>query len=235
MRRERKNVMTDYEFTIVAAGLSLDNDDWQERFLDAGCDDALAAIQRGMFALRFDREAASFTQAVESAIRDVEAAGAKVLRIEPDPLVSASDIAERSGLSRQLISLYANGNRGSDFPAPIACATTAKPLWKWCHVAKWLADNDKLDANAVVEAEAIDQINDRIAGAGLFQTSNKTAVGQEPIKRVSSFTDAGYYMQSMAITRKHGKAGIFRTEVGDIPAQGAEFLRPSASLAAACL
>ena len=85
--------MTDYEFTIVATGLSLDDDDWQERFLDAGCDDALAAIQRGLFVLRFDREAASFAEAIESAIRDVEAAGAKVSRVEPDPLVSASDIA----------------------------------------------------------------------------------------------------------------------------------------------
>ena len=55
MRREGKKVMTDYEFTIVATGLSLDDDDWQERFLDAGCDDALVAIQRGLFVLRFDR------------------------------------------------------------------------------------------------------------------------------------------------------------------------------------
>lgn len=227
--------MTDYEFTIVATGLSLDNDEWQERFLDAGCDDALAAIQRGMFVLRFDREAASFAEAVETAIQDVEAAGAKVLRIEPDPLVSASDIAERSGLSRQLVSLYANGNRGSDFPAPIACATTAKPLWKWCHVAKWLANNDKLDPNAVVEAEAIDQINEKVAGAGNLQALNKTAVEEEPIKNFSSFTDAGYYMQPIATLRKQVRAGIFRTEVGDIPAQGAEFLRPSVSLAAACL
>lgn len=227
--------MTEYEFTIVATGLSLDDDDWQERFLDAGCDDALVAIQRGLFVLRFDREAASFAEAIKSAIRDVEAAGAKVRRVEPDPLVSASDIAERSGLSRQLVSLYANGSRGNDFPCPNACATTAKPLWKWCHVARWLADNGKLDANAVEQAEVIDQINDRIAGLAIEPASVEAKVVSKRINKATRYASAGYYMESMAIRQKPAMPGRFQTDVSSVEAKGAEYLRSPVNRTAACL
>lgn len=227
--------MTDYEFTIVATGLSLDDDDWQARFLDAGCDDALAAIQRGLFVLRFDREAVSFAEAIKSAIRDVEAAGAEVSRVEPDPLVSASDIAERSGLSRQLVSLYANGNRGNDFPAPAACATTSKPLWKWRHVAKWLADNGKLDADAVEQAEVIDQVNDRIAGFGIEPAPGEAAAVSKPVNTASPYTGPDYYMGRTAMRQKPALPGRFRTDVSSVEAKGAEYLRSPVNRAAACL
>jgi hypothetical protein len=227
--------MTDYEFTIVATGLSLDDDNWQERFLDAGCDDALAAIQRGLFVLRFDREAASFVEAIESAIRDVEAAGAKVSRVEPDPLVSASDIAERSGLSRQLVSLYANGSRGNDFPCPTACATTAKPLWKWRHVARWLANNGKLDANAAEQAEVIDQVNDWIAGVGVEPASGEATVPSKPVNKASQYAGPEYYMELMAIRQKPAMPGRFRTDLSSVEAKGAEYLRSPESRSAACL
>lgn len=227
--------MTNYEFTIVATGLSLDDDDWQERFFDAGCHDALVAIQRGLFVLRFDREAASFAEAIESAIRDVEDAGAKVNRVEPEPLVSASDIAERSGLSRQLVSLYANGSRGKDFPIPVAGATTAKPLWKWCHVAKWLANSGKLDANAVAEAEAIDLANDTIAGVGTGQLANETKAAIKPSAPVSRYADIGFYARRDAARQIPARPGRFRTDVANIQPHGAYFLRPSMGPAAACL
>lgn len=217
--------MTDYEFTIVATGLSLDNDDWQERFLDAGCDDALAAIQRGLFVLRFDREATSFAEAIESAIRDVEAAGAKVNRVEPDPLVSASDIAERSELSRQLVSLYANGSRGSDFPAPTACVSTSKPLWKWCHVAKWLADNGKLDAKVAEQAEVIDQVNNRIAGTGIEPPSSEAPIASKSVNNTSPYANPDYYMERLAGRQKPATPGRFQTDVSAVEAKGAEYLR----------
>lgn len=227
--------MTDYEFTIVATGLSLDDDDWQERFFEAGCDDALVAIQRGMFVLRFDREASSFSLAVESAIRDVDAAGAKVVRVEPDPLVSASDISERSGLSRQLISLYANGSRGKDFPIPVACVTTSKPFWKWSHAARWLANNGKLEEDAVAQAEAIELVNDRIAGIGLGASSTEATAAINSIAPVSQYADIAYYIRSDGARKIPAEVGRFRTDVTDIPPHGAEFLRPSSTRAAACL
>lgn len=82
--------MKSFEFTIAATGLPLDTDEWEYAFYEAGCDDATVSLQRGVFILFFDREAADFESAARSACADVQSAGAKVLRIEPDPLVSSS-------------------------------------------------------------------------------------------------------------------------------------------------
>ncbi|HCJ43717.1 MAG TPA: hypothetical protein DHV58_06770, partial [Erythrobacter sp.] len=85
--------MKSFEFTIAATGLPLDTDEWEYAFYEAGCDDATVSLQRGVFILFFDREAENFENAARSACEDIRSAGAKILRIEPDPLVSSSDIA----------------------------------------------------------------------------------------------------------------------------------------------
>lgn len=151
--------MNSYEFTIVATGLSIDGDDWEDAFYAAGCDDALVSVQRGVFVIEFEREAASATAAIESAVADVRRAGAIVKRIEPDPLVSSSDIAERTGITRQAVSLYVRGDRGEGFPAPIACIASSRPLWCWREVAEWLHANSRLPDGALNLAKAIDLAN----------------------------------------------------------------------------
>jgi hypothetical protein len=151
--------MNSYEFSIVATGLSIDGDEWEDAFYAAGCDDALVSIQRGVFLIEFEREAESAAAAVESACADVRRAGATVKRIEPDPLVSSSDIAERAGITRQAVSLYVRGERGEGFPAPIACVTSSRPLWCWREVAEWLHADGRLPDEALDLAKAIDLAN----------------------------------------------------------------------------
>ena len=90
-----------HEFTIVASGLDPEMEGYEDRFFDAGCDDATLSFQKGVIIAEFAREAVSFSKAVSSAYEDVMRTGAKVERVEPDYLVSLSDIAERSGLTRQ--------------------------------------------------------------------------------------------------------------------------------------
>lgn len=148
-----------YEFTIVASGIEVENDEWHNRFYEAGCSDALLTIQRGLFALHFDREACSFREAIIAACADVRSAGALVVRIEPDPLVSASDIAERAKITRQAVSLYVNGERGDGFPTPVACVSGSRPLWKWSEVAAWLQNVGKLDESVVEVARLFDRLN----------------------------------------------------------------------------
>ena len=80
--------MKAHEFTIVASGLDPEADDFEDRIYEAGCDDATLSFQKGAIVLEFAREAASFAKALVSAIADVQRAGAKVERIEPDSLVS---------------------------------------------------------------------------------------------------------------------------------------------------
>jgi len=151
--------MTTYEFKIVAGGLSIESEDYEDRFFESGCDDALLAFQRGRFILSFSRDAESFEEAVLSACDDVRSAGATVVRVEPDPLVSASDIAERADITRQAVSLYVSGDRGEGFPAPVACVSGSRPLWMWSEVAAWLHAAGKLDSSEVEAATLIDRIN----------------------------------------------------------------------------
>ena len=156
--------MTLYEFCIIASGLDPQAEDFEERFYEMGCDDATISFQRGRIIMEFGREAPSLDEALASALEDIRRAGATPLRVEPDPLVSMSDIAARSGLTRAAISLYAKGERGADFPSPVARVTTDSPLWLWSDVARWLAELGKLPPTVAREAQAIEAANGTLAG-----------------------------------------------------------------------
>jgi hypothetical protein len=151
--------MKTHEFTIVASGLDPEMEGYEDRFFEAGCDDATLSFQKGVIIAEFSREAVSFSKAVASAYQDVLRTGAKVERVEPDHLVSLSDIAERSGLTRQAISLYTKAERGSGFPNPIARVTSTSPLWDWLEVTEWLYAHDRIDREAVVNARIVKEAN----------------------------------------------------------------------------
>lgn len=157
--------MKSYRFTIIASGLDHEADDFEDRFFEAGCDDATIAFTRGAILLEFDREARNFSHAIASAIEDVRDAGARVERVEPDYLVSLSEVAERAGLTRAAISNYANGERGSRFPHPVARVSTGSPLWNWVDVARWLRRRSQLSTDAVVEARLVKRANDNLESA----------------------------------------------------------------------
>jgi len=59
--------MKTYEFTIIASGLHPEMEDYEDRFFEAGCDDATLAFQKGVIILEFSREDVSFSHAVSSA------------------------------------------------------------------------------------------------------------------------------------------------------------------------
>ena len=89
-----------YEFSIIASGLDPQAEDFEARFYKAGCDDSTISFQKGHIIIDFTRPAESIDEAISSAIEAVRAAGAHVDRVEPDPLVSLSEIAARAGMSR---------------------------------------------------------------------------------------------------------------------------------------
>lgn len=151
--------MKTHEFTIVASGPDPEADDFEDRFYEVGCDDATISFQKGAIVLEFAREAQTFAAALISAIADVQRAGAKIERIEPDYLVSLSDIAARSGLSRAAISLYCKGERGRGFPAPVARVTSESPLWDWVDVCRWMREHSRLSAGDVVQARMVKEAN----------------------------------------------------------------------------
>jgi hypothetical protein len=152
--------MNTHEFTIVATGLDPEAENFEDRFFEAGCDDATIAFQKGAIILEFAREAPSFLKAVTSAIADVEKAGATIERVEPDHLVSLSEIARRTGLTRAAISLYAKGARAEGFPPPVARVTSESPLWDWYQVARWMHGHDRrVSLHEVLRARVVRQMN----------------------------------------------------------------------------
>lgn len=130
--------MTEHEFELSAKGEL--TDELLDALFEAGCDDATFSTKDDMTFAVFAREAPSFLDAVVSAIEAMESVGLRVVRVDPDELVWASEIASRTGRSRQSIDQLVKGQRGpGSFPAPASHATR-NPLWRWSEVAAWFAD-----------------------------------------------------------------------------------------------
>jgi len=154
--------MKTFEFTIIASGFDPEGA-YEDALFEAGCDDATLSIQKGVLILEFDRESVSFSRAVASACIDVARAGFLVERVEPDHLVSLSEIAERAKISRQSVSLYARGDRSEGFPPPAAKVTSKHPLWDWQEVSQWLCEKNLLSIEDVVQARVVKEANIHIS------------------------------------------------------------------------
>ncbi len=130
--------MAEHHFTLTIRGPLTDAR--LDALFEAGCDDATFSTKGELTFGEFDREAVSLVDAVVSAITAVESVeGAEVLHVDPDELVWASEIAERTGRSRQSIDQLVRGRRGPGrFPTPLSHATR-NPLWRWSEVETWLA------------------------------------------------------------------------------------------------
>jgi predicted DNA-binding transcriptional regulator AlpA len=134
-------MMPEHHFELtIRGGL---NEGGVDALFEAGCDDATLSSKGDLVFAEFDREAPSILDAVVSAIHDVESVeGMEVLRVDPDELVWASEIAERTGRSRQSINQLVKGQRGpGGFPDP-ATHATRNPLWRWSEVEQWFAEYD---------------------------------------------------------------------------------------------
>jgi hypothetical protein len=142
---------------------------------EAGCGDAAHGMRSGVVYLEFDREADSFLEAVMTAIRDVSSIpDAVVARLEPDELVTASDIADRIGRTRESIRLLIEGARGpGGFPVPVSGSSARRiRLWRWTQVAEWLDEHgftaDRRDEARIIAAinGALDLIRNADNGTG---------------------------------------------------------------------
>lgn len=74
--------MKTFEFSVIASGLDPAAEDFEQRFYDADCDDAAIAFQKGHIIVDCTREATSVGEAIVSAVRNVQATGARVDRVE---------------------------------------------------------------------------------------------------------------------------------------------------------
>ena len=135
--------MRTFQFTLVIGGKDVLSRESLDALFDAGCDDATFGEVDGVQYGDFSRQAPSLEEATAKAIAAVERSvpGALVTRIEPDDLVTAAEIAERLGRSRESVRLLIAGGRGpGGFPAPISHLKARGRLWRWVEVERWARD-----------------------------------------------------------------------------------------------
>ncbi len=74
-----------YSFILILSGADDITDELTKAIYDGGCDDALLGMTEGQLFLDFDREATSLSEAIKSAIKDVESIplGLKVTQVVP--------------------------------------------------------------------------------------------------------------------------------------------------------
>ena len=73
-----------YEFVLVLSGIDDITTELEDRLYESGCDDATLSFQAGRTTLQFARAADSLAAAVDSAVRDVHAAGITVAAVESE-------------------------------------------------------------------------------------------------------------------------------------------------------
>ncbi len=154
--------MAKFDFTLIMAGADMLTDEHIDALFEAGCDDATFGEVDGVQFGDFSREAPSLASAVGPAIRAVESAmeGLRVVRVEPDDIVSASDIAARLGRSRESVRLLIEGRRGpGGFPPPAAGLRSRRRMWRWSNVVEWGAQNLELDETQINDAMFVAALN----------------------------------------------------------------------------
>ncbi|MEX1008034.1 MAG: XRE family transcriptional regulator [Acidimicrobiia bacterium] len=153
--------MKTYTFRLVVADRI--DDDGANRLFEAGVEDGVPESGPQGHSIGFDRESSSLQEAILSAIAEVESAGFDVLRVEPDEVVSAADIAERTGRSRQSVSSLINGTRGpGGWPRPVA-GNVRSPLWRWSDVGSWFETFDGSEKVDKTEAAVVTAVNEVLA------------------------------------------------------------------------
>lgn len=153
--------MTSYEFALK---LNREVKDAEiEALYEAGCDDA--GIETGPLGAVADfiREAPSLAHAITSAARDIEKVrGLRAVGVRCNSMVNLQGIADRAGVSREAVRLWAAGARGTgDFPKPVLITPGGEHVWDWEQVAPWLESRGRslvLANKAGLEALAMRRI-----------------------------------------------------------------------------
>ncbi|MDM1486641.1 MULTISPECIES: XRE family transcriptional regulator [Acinetobacter] len=140
--------MNNYHFTVVVRDARANLSELEDKFFEAGCDDALLCSYNDTIYLEFDREADNAEQAVSSALNDIRSLGFHDLIVEEQGYSTLAEMAERAGMTRQALSLYAQNKRGDgNFPRPMYGLASKSAMYFWPEVATWLFNQGKLHKN----------------------------------------------------------------------------------------
>lgn len=109
----------------------------------------------GIAHVRAMAEAATASQALESVLGCLHriAPNAKPLRILED-WVAVHDIANRIGVNRETVRLWATGERKSGFPPPRGIVSKNVRIWDWRTVNTWLREHIGLGDEHLTPSQA---------------------------------------------------------------------------------
>ncbi len=80
--RGKVNRMYKYEFSLILKGSIELTEEIADKLFECGCDDGTPGTCNEVFSVDFNREATSLEAAINSAIKNVEATGCNVERVE---------------------------------------------------------------------------------------------------------------------------------------------------------
>ncbi len=166
-----------HTFTLVLGGPDPTAPENIDRFFEAGCDDALFFVRDGLHFAEFEREAPTYLDALKTAICAIEGAvpGLLVNRVEPEELVTAAEIAERTHRSRESVRLLFMGARGQiPFPRPVAWLSDRTRLWNWHEVSAYFANDIEATASAQAQhlTNALLSLRDALSQSSLLKESS---------------------------------------------------------------
>ncbi len=131
---------------VQVEGVDLAEEATVEAIASADLTSALWSTINGVVTATVFPESADVTDDVVRFARRVACSipGARVRRVHRD-LVSASDVAHRTGFSREAVRKWASGNGERSFPTPYGAVGgdqfRASKIWLWSDVAEWLIAN----------------------------------------------------------------------------------------------
>lgn len=184
---------------IYTASVVLENVELTDKVLGdlfTTIDDVVPSSIDGVVKVTAPIEASDDVLAAFQLVDQVQAAipGAVPVRLDQD-LVSISDIAERTGRTRESVRFLVDGKRGpGGFPAPVGSVGDAIRVWPWAAVADWFRtslDEDlgergvSPEAAAVVDACLAGKLPPRVLGT-LRAPIDPPLTSQQPAKRTKA-------------------------------------------------
>ena len=104
--------MQSHHFTLIVEGPDMQDEAIIDALFKNGCDDGTVGRSDGVQFIVFDRDAASFAEAVQSAIDDIQRTpGLRVVRIAGDDARQAAKLVQKgmhSGSSKNTKHLHTN-------------------------------------------------------------------------------------------------------------------------------
>jgi hypothetical protein len=173
--------MTSYEFTMK---LNREvTEDELDTLYEVGCGDA--AFETGPLGAvaDFDREATSLAHAITSAARDIEKVpGLRAIGVRCGSMVNLQAIADRAGVSREAVRLWATGRRGSGgFPKPAMVTTGGEQIWDWQQVAPWIEDHLKHSSRRSDQLLVQNLALVAVAAAGVLRTADRVLAARDAL------------------------------------------------------